>query len=94
MFGWFHRSVTRREFVELQRLVSSLCIETSRALTELRRKDREMANDLTRLTASVTALEEKVNNLPLPEPDKQPEIDALADRVDAATAKLPAPPVP
>lgn len=85
MFELFRHRRYERDLHALARTIAELT-------THVLRKEREVANDLTKLKDAVTKLETAVGNIPPPEPDKQPEIDDLTARVDAVTAKIPAPP--
>lgn len=85
-FGRHKRYATERDLHALAHTVMELT-------THVLRKDREVANDLTKLKDAVAKLETTVGSLPPPEPDKQPEIDDLTARVDALNTKL-TPPTP
>lgn len=92
MFGWFRRRkstyVTHAELCEVRH---ELIHDNALLMRHVLRKEREMANDLSKLSAAVARLETAVGNLP---PDQQTAIDDLTLRVDAVATKLEPVPVP
>lgn len=95
MFRWFRRSkYDYATLAELREVRHELIHDNALLMRHVLRKEKEVANDLSQLSAAIVRLETAVGNLPPPEPNQQPAIDDLKARVDVLSTKLEPVPVP